>query len=70
MKVQPTLADMVQGINPVLATVGATLSIILGILVIVYPSLLQWLVGIGLVLAGVALLASVFDSARGTRPYR
>jgi uncharacterized membrane protein HdeD (DUF308 family) len=69
MKVQPTLADMVQGINPVLATVGATLSIILGILVIVYPSLLQWLVGIGLVLAGVALLASVFASARGTRPY-
>ena len=54
-------------LQALLDAVGATLSIILGILVIVYPSLLQWLVGIGLVLAGVALLASVFAAPRGTQ---
>ena len=67
---QPTLADILQGVSPIVAVVAAALSIILGILVIIYPVLLPWLVGIGLVLAGVALLASVFTAASRTGPYR
>jgi hypothetical protein len=43
----------------VIATVAAVSLIILGILVIVYPGLVAWIAGIGLVLAGVAVLASV-----------
>ena len=70
MTVQPTLADIVQGVSPVVSVVVAVLSIILGILVIIYPALLPWLVGIGLVLVGVALLASVFTAASRTGPYR
>ena len=67
---QPTLADIVQGVSPIVVVVVAALSIILGILVIIYPALLPWLVGIGLVLVGVALLASVFTAASRTGPYR
>ncbi len=70
MTVQPTLADIVQGVSPIVVVVVAALSIILGILVIIYPALLPWLVGIGLVLVGVALLASVFTAASRTGPYR
>ena len=70
MTVQSTLADIVRGASPIVAVVGAVLSIILGILVIIYPALLPWLVGIGLVLVGVALLASVFTAASRTGPYR
>jgi hypothetical protein len=44
----------------VVATVAAVLLIIVGVLVIVYPGLLAWLAGIGLVLGGVAVLVSVF----------
>jgi len=44
----------------VLATVAAVLLIILGILVIVYPGLVAWIAGIGLVLTGVAVLAAIF----------
>jgi uncharacterized membrane protein HdeD (DUF308 family) len=67
---QPTLADIVQGVSPIVVVVVAALAIILGILVIIYPALLPWLVGIGLVLVGVALLASVFTAASRTGPYR
>jgi uncharacterized membrane protein HdeD (DUF308 family) len=67
---QPILADIVQGVSPIVLVVVAALSIILGILVIIYPALLPWLVGIGLVLVGVALLASVFTAASQTGPYR
>jgi hypothetical protein len=43
-----------------MATVLAALLIIVGVLVIVYPGLVAWIAGIGLALAGVAVLASVF----------
>ena len=46
------------------ATVAAALLIILGVLVVVSPSLLGWLVGIGFVLAGVALLATALLAPR------
>jgi UPF0716 family protein affecting phage T7 exclusion len=51
--------ELIRATSPVAAIVTAVLLIILGILVIVYPGLLAWMVGIGLVLAGVAVLASI-----------
>ena len=54
------LSELLRGTNPVVATVAAVLLIIVGILVIVYPGLIAWLAGIGLVLGGVAVLASTF----------
>jgi hypothetical protein len=46
--------------SPVVATVSAVLLVIVGILVIVYPGLIAWIAGIGLVLADIAILASLF----------
>lgn len=54
--------DIMQGTNPVLSIMVAALLVILGILVIVYPEVLQWVVGVGLILAGVGLVASIFTS--------
>jgi hypothetical protein len=62
--VHARLAQLAAGLGPVTATVAAALLIILGVLVVVYPSLLGWLVGIGLVLAGVALLATALLAPR------
>lgn len=45
--------------SPVVATVAAVLLVIIGILIIIYPGLVAWIAGIGLVLVGIALLASV-----------
>ncbi|HET7034234.1 MAG TPA: hypothetical protein VFI42_00985 [Thermomicrobiaceae bacterium] len=56
----PLLTRIVGRATPVLVTVLAVLVIILGILVIIYPVLLTWIVGIGLILLGVALLASLY----------
>jgi hypothetical protein len=46
--------------SPVVATVAAVALVIIGILVIVYPGLIAWIAGICLVLAGIAILASLF----------
>jgi hypothetical protein len=54
------MARDVAQLSPVLATVLAVLCMILGILVIIYPVLLAWLIGITLILAGVAILATLF----------
>jgi hypothetical protein len=40
---------------------GAALLIILGILMIIYPRLVAWGLGIGLILAGIAVLAPNLD---------
>jgi hypothetical protein len=56
---QGQLFGIAQRIGPVLGAVSATLLIIVGILIIIFPVLLRWIVGIGLVLAGVALLTSL-----------
>ena len=53
------LTEITRAPGPLVATVAAVLLIILDILVIVYPELIAWIAGIGLVLAGVAVLASV-----------
>jgi hypothetical protein len=48
--------------------VAGVLLIILGILVVVYPGLLGWLVGLGLVLTGVAVLAAILTAAGRSAP--
>jgi hypothetical protein len=57
--VQVRSAAIIERVGPVLAIVAAALLVILGILIIIYPAILAWVVGIGLILAGVAVLASV-----------
>lgn len=52
-------AAIIERAGPVLAIVAAALLVILGIIIIIYPAILAWVVGIGLILAGVAVLASV-----------
>jgi hypothetical protein len=59
------LSELVRS-NPVLSSVGAGLLIILGILMIIYPRLVAWVAGIGLILAGIAVLATVYlEDGRG-----
>ena len=57
--------EMVRGSDPTLATVVAVLLVIVGLLVILYPMLIGWVVGIALILAGVALLASIYNGSGG-----
>ncbi|MEO6203140.1 MAG: hypothetical protein ABIU05_21855 [Nitrospirales bacterium] len=54
------LSAMTQGLGHVASIVLAALLIILGWLVIVNPALLGWIVGLVLILVGVAILAGVF----------
>jgi hypothetical protein len=53
---------------PVVSTVAAVLLVIFGILIIIYPDLLGWIVGIGLILAGIAVLAYVLVPSDRTNP--
>ena len=62
------LSQRLRGTSPVVSAVGAALLIILGILIIIHPVLLTWIAGIGLVLAGVALLTFALTSGRRS-PY-
>jgi hypothetical protein len=62
MFVQPT--TIMERIGPVLTGVAGVLFVILGILIIVFPPLLAWVIGIGLMLLGVATLVAL-----GTRPW-
>jgi len=62
------LLGLLDRVHPVLAAVIAVLLIIVGFLVLVYPVLVAWFVGIGLILAGVAALAGfVTSGGRGQR---
>ena len=56
---QTRLLAMVQRLGPVLTAVGSVFLVILGVLVISYPDLLAWVVGIVLILLGVGFLASL-----------
>ena len=57
---QNILADLTLKFGPVASVTAAALCLILGVAVIVFPPLLAWLAGIGLILFGVALLATIF----------
>ena len=65
---QERLIALALGLGPVVATVAAALLIILGVLVVANPWLLIWVVGLGLVLSGVALLAATLAAAGGPGP--
>lgn len=54
---QEKLEQVVSAIGPVLSAVSAALLILLGAAIIVYPLLIGWIVGIILILSGVALFA-------------
>jgi hypothetical protein len=55
----------------VLSAVAAAFLILLGLLVIAYPAVLRWLVGGALLLAGVAVVASLVTTlAAGARAHR
>ena len=55
---------MVQDMHPAVVIMGAALLAILGILIILNPPLLRWVVGIGLILSGVGVFATVVMPAR------
>ena len=57
------IIQRVRAISPLLLPVVAALLVILGVIVIVYPPVLVWIVGIALILAGVAALAGTFMAA-------
>lgn len=54
------LSSMTQRLGHVVSIVLAALLIIIGGLVIINPALLGWIVGLVLILVGVAVLAGVF----------
>jgi len=56
--------DVTRRLGPVGATMVAALLIVVGLLIVVYPGLLAWVIGIGLGLAGVGLLATAFAAVR------
>jgi uncharacterized membrane protein HdeD (DUF308 family) len=58
------MSALARGLSPVTAIVLGELLIILGVLTILYPALLYWMVGIGLILGGVALVAIVLAPPR------
>jgi hypothetical protein len=55
--VEEKLTQIVSAIGPVPSIILAALLVILGIVIVVYPVLLAWLVGIALVLTGIGLFA-------------
>jgi hypothetical protein len=63
MKMQPL--EWMERAGPILVSAGATLAVILGVIIIAYPVVLAWLVGIGLILAGVAALVALFSLRLG-----
>lgn len=56
--------DFIARTNPVLLTVAGVFLGIVGVLVIVFPQILAWTLGIGIILLGVALFTSVFLAPR------
>ncbi|MFN3322747.1 MAG: hypothetical protein ACK5AZ_04565 [Bryobacteraceae bacterium] len=58
--------EITQWLGPVSSVVLSILLVILGILVIAQPLVLPWLVGIALMLAGVAMLVGIIVPRRTT----
>jgi hypothetical protein len=62
-QMQEKVNEVVRTSDPIMATVVAVLLAIAGVLVIIYPMLIGWIVGLLLIVAGVALLASIYGGA-------
>ena len=56
------LAALTHKFGPIVSTVLAATLIIFGLLIIVNPALLGWIVGLMLILIGVAILAGIFTN--------
>lgn len=54
------LIQRIRAASPLLLPVVAALLVILGVIILLYPPVLVWMVGIALILAGVAALAGAF----------
>ncbi|MEO6446684.1 MAG: hypothetical protein ABIZ91_09735 [Gemmatimonadaceae bacterium] len=54
------LGALVAGFNPVTLIVAAVFCCIMGVLIIAFPQIVVWTIGIGIILVGVALLATAF----------
>ncbi|GJL50364.1 hypothetical protein [Candidatus Nitrospira salsa] len=61
------LATLTHNMGPIVSTVLAAFLIIMGLLIIVNPALLGWIVGLVLILAGVAVLAGCLTPTERTR---
>ena len=66
LPVQVNSNGIIERLGPVTAGMLAALAIIVGILVIIYPQLLAWAVGIALILLGVAVFVAILT--RQPRP--
>jgi uncharacterized membrane protein HdeD (DUF308 family) len=62
--VEEKLAQIVSAIGPVPSIVLAALLVILGMVIIVYPLVIGWIIGIVFILSGVALTA-IWSTMRG-----
>jgi hypothetical protein len=60
---QNKVNEVIRTSDPIMMTVVAVLLAISGLLVIIYPTLIGWIVGLVLIVAGVALLASIYGGA-------
>ncbi len=58
------LTHIVSAIGPIVSIVLAALLVILGMLIIVYPPVIGWIIGITFILSGVALFAT-WSAVRG-----
>jgi uncharacterized membrane protein HdeD (DUF308 family) len=58
--------DLMYRLGPVGSIVLAVLMVILGVLVIIQPLLLPWLVGIALILGGTAFIVGILAPGRRT----
>ncbi|GJL54853.1 MAG: hypothetical protein NPIRA02_19850 [Nitrospirales bacterium] len=61
------LATLTHNVGPVVSSVLAAFLIILGLLIIIKPALLGWIVGLVLILAGVAVLAGLLTPSERYR---
>jgi len=61
------LATLTHTIGPIVSTVLAAFLVIIGLLIIANPALLGWIVGLVLILAGVAVLAGILTPSERNR---
>lgn len=63
-----TLAEVARRLGPAAAAAIGVLTVIVGVLIIAYPELLVWLVGIAFILGGIGVLAAAISTTQ--RPPR
>lgn len=61
------LAELARRLGPVAAAIVAVVGIIVGILIIAYPPLLSWIVGIALIVLSIGVLAAAISVSERPR---